>query len=428
MPSSEYDPAVPEAGTTTPEPTRIRMLVIARGIDQAALGLGSLLLARHLGPTDFAPVAVLFIVNSLALQVADFGLVLAVLKVPPGTTTALSSLWRLRGANSLVLLVAVAAGVVVGGDAGVFVAAGGVLWVLNAEVAVRKAACLKQERVTTAAMSEIAGAVVFGLGIVAVIAGDAGVAQVAGVFVAKQLVEIVLLRGWAGAFASDGVRANAGPEWLSQVFTYLIANVDYVLIALLRSPEDLSVYVVAFRVASVAPALLARPITHAAYIDLPAAAPESRQGVYDGLMRKAGRSGLVGVVVVLVLALLIPLFLGSDWVETGQIMAILAVAVPWRMVLGVTVAVAITSGHAWKVVRWESMRMIAMAVAVVVGASIGLVATATAVAVATIGTIAVEHDWATRIAWLSPRRSVRRGAVGGVVVATAVGLVISVVA
>lgn len=325
------------------------------------------------------------------------------------------------------VLLAVAAGLLIGGDAGVVVVAGGVLWALNAEVSTRKAACLKQERVTTAAMSEIAGAVVFSLGTVAVIAGDVGVAPIAAVFVAKQLMEIALLRGWVAAFASDGARANAGPEWLSQVFTYLIANVDYALIALLRSPEDLSVYVVAFRVASVAPALLARPITHAAYLDLPPAAPGDRQAVYDGLMRKAGRSGMIGLGVVLVLAPLIPLFLGSDWVETGQIMAILAIAVPWRMVLGVTVAIAITSGHAREVVKWESIRLLVIAIAVVVGASIGLVALAIAVVIGTITTIAVEHALATRLARLSPRVSVSWGAVAGVLLALIVGAAISAV-
>ena len=61
---------------------RVRLLVMGKLADQGALFLGSLLVARAVGPAAFAPVGVLLIVNSMSVQLSDLGLGFAVHSSP----------------------------------------------------------------------------------------------------------------------------------------------------------------------------------------------------------------------------------------------------------------------------------------------------------------------------------------------------------
>lgn len=386
---------------------RLGVLVLARLVDQGALGLGSVLLARELGPDAFAPVAVLLVVNSLAIQVSDLGLGFAVLRSAATDPVARASLVRVRriaaaaavaaGAVALALLAASAE------TAAVVVATSGAVWLLSAEGRVRKASALTLGRAREAASAEIAGAVAFALGVVVVVVAGGGLGAVAVALVAKHLVELAVVRGWAERFTADGDPARSGAEWLGQVMTYLVANADYVVLGLLLSPADLSRYAIAFRVASAIPALVATPITQTAFLDLAAAGPEARQGVHDGIRRRVLRMGLLGAAAVLVAAPVLPPVLGEGWSEAAPLVAILAVAVPFRLLLGMSVAQAIVVGRARSVVGWEAGRLVAVAgVTAVAAAAGGLVWATVAVSAATVVSVSAAYVRSARVAAVRP--------------------------
>jgi O-antigen/teichoic acid export membrane protein len=378
----------------------LRPLVTSRVVDQAALGLASLVLARALGPDGFAPVAALFVVYSLGLQISDFGVGFAVYRSAPGHRVARRSLSRVRAVDLGIAVVLLVAGAIVGGDVGVVLAVAGPVWLLSAEVYVRKAGVLKQGNASRVAVAELVGAAVFLAGSVVLVAVDAPVAVVGLLFVAKLLVELVIVRGWHEAFAADGEPAQSGAEWLGQVMTYLVANVDYLLVALLLGPEDLSIYVIAFRFASAVPAFLAGPITQTSFIEYAAADADGHQRIYARLLSRIVRLGGAGVVVLIVAAPLLPLVLGSAWDDVAPVLVVLAVAVPWRLLLGTTVALAITSGRARAVVMWETGRLVVMAAAVAVASIGGLTWVAVAVSTGTIVSIGLEHLGAAAVARL----------------------------
>jgi O-antigen/teichoic acid export membrane protein len=382
----------------------LRPLTISRAIDQGALGLGSLVLARVLGPDAFAPVAVLFIVNSLAVQVSDFGVGFAVYRSAPGVRLARRSLDRLRIVNGVAAVVAVAVGAALGGSDGAVVAAGGLVWLLSSEAYVRKAAALKQGATSQVVAVEISSAAVFFVGVLVVVGLDLNPAWAALPFVAKHLVETAGIRSWHSAFSTDGIPARSGPEWLGQIMTYLVANVDYVLIGWLLGPELLSLYVIAFRFAATVPAFLANPITQTAFIEFAEVGGDQRQPVYDHLLRRITVIGIAGTALLLVAAPLLPIVLGPDWDQTAPLLALLAIAVPWRLLLGTTVALAITAGRARLVVGWESVRLVVMAAMVVVATRGGLSTTAAVVSLGTVVLLAGEHVLACRVGRVHPPR------------------------
>jgi O-antigen/teichoic acid export membrane protein len=372
-------------------------LVTSRIIDQGALGLGSLLLARALGPDAFAPVAVLFIVNSLAVQISDFGVGFAVYRSVPGTHIARTSLRRLRVADTVVAVAAVSAAIVLGGTTGVVLASAGLVWLLSAEGYIRKASAVKAEATGEVVRAEIAGAVVFFAGAVAVAASGVSPLWAALPFVVKHLVEVLCVASWRGSFDEDGEPARSGAEWLGQVMTYLVANVDYVLIGWLLGPELLSIYVVAFRLAAAIPAFIGTPITQTAFFEFARVDQSGRQAAYDHLLGRIVVIGLVGTAVLIVAAPLLPVVLGSEWDETAPVLAVLAVAVPWRLLLGTTVAEAITAGAARAVVVWETGRLVAMAALVAVATGGGLIATSAAVSLGTVVLLTAEHALANNV-------------------------------
>lgn len=396
---------------TSAEPTEpagrtpFRPLVLSRTAEQAALGLGSLLLARALGPAAFAPVAVLFVVNSLAVQISDLGLGFAVLRTPPGAQLARASLSSVRraaiGAAMAGALLAVVVAVVVGATAAWVVFGGALVWPLTAEAYVRKASALKLGATLQVVEAEVAGATAFGVGVALVIWARPGLGWIVAVFVAKSVVELVTVRTWRDMFSPEGLRARSGPEWLGQVMTYLVANADYVVVASTLGPSDLARYVVSFRVASALPSLVAHPVTQSAFVEL--AAAEDRDPIHRSIVRRALLAGGAGAVLVLAAAPVLPWVLGGEWEGTGAVMAVLAPAVPIRMLLGTTVALAITVGAARQVVVWEAGRLVAVAAATAAGAVLGgLVPAAGAASAATIVSVGAEHVLAARSASIPP--------------------------
>lgn len=403
----------------------LRPLAASRVIDQAALGLGSLVLARELGPDAFAPVAVLFIVNSLAVQVSDFGVGFAVYRSAPGVRLARRSLNRLRLVNGGVALIGLLVGMIVGGSDGAVIAAGGVVWLLSSEAYVRKAAALKERATAQVVTVEVSSALLFFCGALTVALFHLDPAWAALAFVLKHLLEASGIRAWRGAFSDDGELARSGPEWLGQVMTYLVANVDYVLIGWLLGPELLSLYVIAFRFASTVPAFLANPITQTAFLEFAEVPPDERQPVYDHLLRRISAMGVLGTVVLLVAAPLLPLVLGSAWDQTAPLLALLAIAVPWRLLLGTTIALAITAGQARAVVVWEAIRLVVMAALVAAATRAGLSTTAAAVSFGTVVLLAGEHELAGRVGRVRPPRWLLGATAVAAVVLVGLGIVVA---
>ena len=403
----------------------IRPLVVSRIVDQAALGLGSLLLARVLGTDGFAPAAVLFVVNSLAIQVSDFGLGFAILRLDPGVVVDRGVLRRLRSVGVAMALLAGVLGLAIGSRPGLLILASGVIWFASSEAYVRKAAALKLGHARRVAVAEVSGATVFLVGVVVVAATGGGAAWVGLLLVLKHLTEIALVRGWQPLFAHDGGhRPRSGPEWLSQIATYLVANVDYAIVAIVLGPSDLSIYVIAFRIAAAAPALLSGPITQTAFLDL-SSAESDRQATYEHLVARAAKLGAVGTVLVLVAAPILPWVLGSPWQPVRALLVVLALAVPWRLLLGLTVAEGLTAGAGHRVVRWEAVRFAVIGGLVLVGVQGGLEWAGVAVTVGTVASIAWEHRRASAVAGLVPDRRFLPASAAVVVAAVALGALLT---
>ena len=397
---------------------RVRALILSRAVDQAVFGLGSIVLARHYGPAAFAPAAALFVWNSLSVQLADQGLAFALLRLPPGTVVASSRLARVRRANVGVVVASLLAAVV-WRSAAAWIVAGGLIWALAAEGYVRRGCWLKRQEPTIVARAEIGAAVAVVVGITAVLVSDASIAWVGAVFVARHVVEITLLGMPAGAFAPEGEPTTSGAEWFGQAMTYAAANVDYLVVAAALAADELSIYVISFRFASAVPALLTVPVTQQAFVELAEPGP-GRPHVHDRLLERALALGIGGIVAVTIASILVTAFLGEGWEDVGPLSAVLALAVPWRIILGIVVASGLTAGGSRAVARYEAGRAAVIGLAVLAASPGGLFACAAAVTVATILTVAAEHVATQRLAGYPPDRRL--------LVASAVAPVLAVVA
>lgn len=382
----------------------------ARALDQGVLGLATLWLAGRYGPEAFAPLGALFVVNSLAIQISDFGVGFRVFRATPDEYLDRAGLQRLRLVNLAIAVAAIAVGAFIGDTGGVVVATSGVIWGLSAEGYVRKAGSLKSVGSAPVVRAEVASAVVFGLGALAVGWWRADVVVLGALFTAKHVLEIVLTRAGLERFRVGGAAVRSSAEWFGQVLTYLVANVDFVAVSMLLGAADLSRYLIGFRLASAAPALLAGPLMQVSFVELAGRSVDEAERMVADLVRRAFRFGAAGAGLAFVAAIIIVPILGSSWEGTGAVAAVLACAAPWRLLLGLTVAMALTAGRPMAVVRWEAMRLAATTVAVFAAATVSIEAVAAAMAVVTIAGITLEHRAAARAIGVRPRREVVVGA------------------
>ncbi len=382
--------------------SRLRLLIAARGLDQGVLAICSLVVALRTGVEAFAPIAVLLIINSLAVQLSDFGLGFAVLRTRPGATLATASLRRVRRSNLAVALGAVFVSMVAfGGELRGLVAIGGLLWLVTSEAYVRRADRLRSGEDRRTAYAEGISALALLVFVLVAVSGEGALVLMGAALIARHMVEMAVLGGRLTTFSEHGSEASAAAEWAGQVVTYMAANVDYLVIGALVGPAALSVYVLAFRFASAVPALVGNPVTQMALVDLSRASDvESRDRVCRLVVHRALLLGAFGVLVVAVVASLLALVLGGEWSEVAPVMAVLALAVPARLLLGVTVALAITSGRATRVIRWEVLRVVALACATAGGARWGLGGATVAATAATATSIVIVHLRARHLAGL----------------------------
>jgi O-antigen/teichoic acid export membrane protein len=118
-----------------------------------------------------------------------------------------------------------------------------------------------------------------------------------------------------------------------------------------------------------------------------------RQRVYDARVRLLFGAGALAGVAALVAAAVVPVVLGREWVDSAWVVVVLAIATPWRMVLGVTGALMVSGGRAATLVRWEVLRLAATAGVLLLAAQGGLWPfTGAVAAVAIVATVAFNRS------------------------------------
>lgn len=373
--------------------------VISRGLDQSLLGISSLLIARLVGTEAFAPFASLYIVYALAGQVADGGLAFAILRTPRGNAVSAASGWHRLGANLFIAIAATLVGFTLAGAAGTVVTAGGWIWLCGALSYVGRATLQWAGLELRLARAEAGSAAIF-FGLVALLVRSSDDLLVFGLLLAgKSLLEFGLQAMPTQVFSPAGSTPAAASEWIGQMVTYSAANVDYLLIGLMVGPSALSVYAIAFRLASAFSSIVASPLTRSAFIQYTNSA--SLQAVNDLILRQVTVVGAAGVALTFIASPLLPVILGTGWEQTSELTLLLGMALPWRLLLGPTVAMGITTGRANSVIRWEMARLVLLAAAVAVF-SFSILAVAAAVAGATIISVTVAHAVSAQGAKVTP--------------------------
>jgi len=374
-------------------------MIGTRGLDQLALGGASLLIARRTGTEDFAPFATVFILYALAAQVGDGGLAFALLRQPTGSPIALSARDNRRIASVVLALIGVVAGLSIGGVAGTVVAIGGLTFVTGPAVYVGRASLQRSGETRRLSIAEGVAAVAFFAGVVAVIHDIDDLLLFGLLCIGKHLVELGFQRTKSGAFSATGDPVRASGLWASQVVTYAVANVDYLLVGALLGAEALSIYAIGFRLASAFSSVVAAPLTRTAFVDFANTSDAQRQ--HNQLVKQIGVFGACGIAGTALVALLLPTVLGTDWEATRAVTLLLGLALPWRLLLGPVVALGLTTGRAYRVVGWELVRMAALVAAIVVGSG-SLNGVASAVSAATILSVVWAYHRAVTEAKVKP--------------------------
>ncbi len=400
---------------------RFRILLLSRIVEQCALGAASVLLAAYLGPQAFAPLAVIFIVNSGSVTLSDFGVGLAALRCQPEAHVGAGVRRRMRLINSVILVTGVLLGMAVRGDAGVILGAGAAIWFASAEAFVQKASAINRGRGRRAAISEFAGVAVFvAVAAGGVLAGEA-LLGLALAFIVKHMTEALISRHANDVFSSDGAVNDLGSLWVSQALAYAIANIDYAVVGIVLGASALSIYTIAYRVVVGGPAMIAYVASRTAVADLSASDPDTRQERYHSYVRPLFRTGAVAGVLACVAAPLLALILGSGWAGVIPTVVVLSVSLPWRMIAGQAGSLAVAVGKVRDLVRWELSRLVVFGVAYVAAALVGYGAFVVTVSVVWIIGITTLQDAAERAARLISPLRLRRWAVGASVVALLAG-------
>lgn len=397
--------AMPERAGAVAVP---RGLLVSRGIEQAALGVGSLVLARVLGRSAFAPLSALLVINSLSTTLSDFGLGLAIFRLAPRQRIQSAIAVRARWVNLGVAIALGASGAAVGGVDGLVIGAAGTVWATSAEAYIRKASAHQSHAVKHIVAAEIAGAMAFAAAVVGAAANPASaVVWTAAGLVAKHAAEVLALRSISIPLSTDGARPPLWNLWVAQALSYATANVDYLVAGLLLGGPAFSAYVIAFRVASAVPAQVANVAGRLSIVDFARAEGPNFAAVYDRHLRRMAFVGGAGAVTTLAVAPLLPVALGSDWRSAGWAAAVLALALPGRMCLTVASSALLVLDEATLSRRLESIRLLVAALTLGGAAAVG--GFSPFVAVAAVGPIlasllyhhfAVRHHQISTPAWL----------------------------
>ncbi len=376
---------------------RVGVLLVARFVEQACLGLASLVLARVVGVHGYAPLMAIFVVNSFAVTLSDFGLGTAIMGAPVGAGGT-QSLWRMRAGNAAVLACTLVGAACTSGDLRALLAGGGAIWLLSAEAFVRKSALVRLGEVRRVARAEILGSLLFLAGTGGAVVDERhALLWLIGALLTKHTLESLLAFGWRDAFGTSPGDAPVGAVWVAQVLNFLCANVDYVVVGVLISSAAFSVYSLGFRVASLVASQVAFAAVRVMLGDFAdAATTEARQRVVHARTRQMFQAGAPAAVVLLLAAPLAPVLLGDSWRSLSGVVVVLALAVPWRMALSVTLSMAMGSGLTRRLVTWECMRFACIVVVLCCTAAVSFPVFVVAVSVTMVATSWAEHHVVTR--------------------------------
>src|SRR5690606_3529509 len=122
---------------------------------------------------------------------------------------------RVRSVNAAVAVAALALAAAVPGQRP-WLVAGGLVWAAAAEAYVRRSSWLKAGQPGRVVRAEIVAALGFAAGVGGVVAADAGPGWIAGLFVGRHVLELLLTGIEPGLVAPTGV-ASSGVEWVGQV-------------------------------------------------------------------------------------------------------------------------------------------------------------------------------------------------------------------
>ncbi len=229
---------------------RLLPMIGTRGIDQFALGVASLLIARRTGTQAFAPFATIFILYAFTAQVGDTGLAFAILRTRIEQPISSRS-WTVRMlANGVVAAMAVAAGLLVGGSVGVVIGFGGLSLLTGPAVYIGRASLQRSRHTRRLSMGEATGAVAFLTAVVLLVRDADDLFAFASICIVKHLIELAVQQWPAGVFDSAGIPVRTQGVWVSQLVTYATANVDYLIVGALLGEVALSIYAIGFRLAS----------------------------------------------------------------------------------------------------------------------------------------------------------------------------------
>lgn len=376
--------------------SRYGPMTVARVLDQAAMGVITLVLAARLEVSVFGAASVLLIVASLAGSIADGGRSLAIIRLADDTRIGADSLRAMRLLNLAAAIVAAAIGLLVlDGTWQVVVGTAGIVWGLTAEQTIGRAAMIATRQERRCARVEITAAIsaVF---VLVFVGFDHPVGALPASLCARSIVVAVgARRALAEKREASGGESVGSALVLSQALGYAIANVDYVIALVMLGPGPLGLYLLGFRVANLAPAQLSSALWPVALNEL--AGDVDAGAVYRRLLRSALWIGVLGALATIALSPLLPVVLGERWGDVVPVVILLAPAIPFRLTFGLAGSVFVARGQERALVRYEVIRLLTTASALAVGAIYGLGQFAAAATGMTIIAHGVLHHMARRL-------------------------------
>jgi PST family polysaccharide transporter len=358
-----------------------RSLTAARVLEQGALAVVLIVLARRLSVASFGEASLAVALQAVAMTASDLGVGLALLRIPGHAPVDERSWRRTLQVNRVVLAVAAIAAIAAPlvGPVAAVAAAVGAMWWSSALAYIAKASTLRARQPAQVARVEVASSLVFLAMAVGLVTDDLPFVTLGAAYVVRNLIEAGALRTWTrAAFAPSGAPLRARWVWVTQVASYVTSNIDYLVVGVVLGPVDLGIYSLAYRAASFVPSQVSFVVGRVAIVSLADRTGADRWGAARALVVRLFVLGAAAGLVALVVAPLVPDLLGEQWEPSVDVMLLLLVGLPWRLVLPVAGIMALVEDKVRELAPVELARL-ALTVAAL---SVGAVAGVTGVAVA----------------------------------------------
>lgn len=396
--------------------------VLARILDQGGVGLVTLLLAQRSTIEAYGAIALLLIGYAAATTLADLGVAHELLRLAPGDRAAARNLRVLRTVSWVVGSAGVASAIVAPGRITTAAAAGAVIWGLAGWVYLRQSAALLQGEHRRLALAGGCGSLVLVTSVVLFARGPAAVTVVGLALIVRLLLEGALLPSAKAYFSGGGRRLRPASVFATHLVAYGGRNLDYLVAGPVLGGAAFAQYVLAYRLANSCYAPFGAVTTRLGITTLGDSTGTHGEGRYRALLASLATLGLLAGVATVVASMALDDVAGERWSSAGRLMAVLAIAMPWRFIEGLIAPVAYTAGRHGDAVKVEAVRLVVIALAVLVGTHWGIFGLAVAMTAATIVTSWGGHRW---VAPRAGRRLPR--SFDWAMVATVVGLVVTAV-